>query len=123
MEVPLQQLKAIYALPESKVSIRWAQSETIQAKYTAADPEIFKINFHVNVIRNQITSSLDYLTGASLNSWQLALKNIGGWKIRTGGAFLPGQAAFESLLDRLIEYSSGFPNVSIIYGASLKAIT
>ena len=73
VEVPPQQLKAIYALPESKVSIRWAQSETIQAKYTAADPEIFKINFHVNVIRNQITSSLDYLTGASLNSWQLAL--------------------------------------------------
>ena len=68
VEVPPQQLKVIYALPESKVSICWAQSETIKAKYTTADLEIFKISLYVNVIRNQITGSLDYLTGASLNS-------------------------------------------------------
>lgn len=62
MVVPPQQLRAIYDLPESKLDVHWAQSETIQAKYTVGNPKIFDNNFHVNVIRNQITRNLDSLT-------------------------------------------------------------
>lgn len=61
--VPPHQLKSIYELPESSVDAHWVQSETIQAKYTVGDPEIFSHAFHVNVIRNQITRNLDSLTG------------------------------------------------------------
>ncbi|KAF1852229.1 cytochrome P450 [Cucurbitaria berberidis CBS 394.84] len=60
--IPPQQLKSIYDLPESVVDAHWTQSENIQAKYTIGDPEVFSQSFHVNVIRNQITRSLDYLT-------------------------------------------------------------
>ncbi|KAF1996337.1 cytochrome P450 [Amniculicola lignicola CBS 123094] len=60
--VPPNQLKPIYNLPESEVDVHWSQSETIQAKYTVANPEVFQNGFHVNVIRNQLTRNLDYLT-------------------------------------------------------------
>lgn len=82
MVVPPQQLKAIYALPESKVDVHWAQSETIQAKYTVGNPEIFKNNFHVNVIRNQITRSLDYLTAGIAEQLAVGFEQHWGLEVK-----------------------------------------
>lgn len=62
--VPPAQLKQIYGLPESQLDVHSSQTETIQAKYTVGNPDIFDNAFHVNVIRNQITRNLAFFTPA-----------------------------------------------------------
>lgn len=76
--VPPNQLKPIYDLPESKVDAHWTQSESIQAKYTIGDPEVFSDAFHVNVIRNQITRNLDSMTADIVDELSLGFRKHWG---------------------------------------------
>lgn len=82
--VPPAQLKQIYGLPETKLDVHASQYETIQAKYTVGDPRVYGNPFHVNVIRNQITRNLDYLTPGIVEELALGFEKHWGnsteWK-------------------------------------------
>jgi hypothetical protein len=62
--VPPGQLKKIYSLPETLLDAHGPQNETLQVRYTIHDPEVWVNNFHINVIRNQLTRNLGLLTPA-----------------------------------------------------------
>lgn len=68
--IPPLHIRSIYNLPETELAAHDAQHETIQAYYTLA-PELVHDNFHINVLRNQLTRGLGLLTPALVEELSL----------------------------------------------------
>ncbi|KAL5378442.1 hypothetical protein PMIN06_010391 [Paraphaeosphaeria minitans] len=61
--IPPSDIKHVMNLPESIIAAHRSQNETIQTDYTL-HPKIVYNNFHMNVLRNQLTRNLGALTDA-----------------------------------------------------------
>ena len=59
--IPPKQTHHILSKPESDVDAYGPQNETIQARYTIGDKEIYLNNFHFSVIRKELTKNLPVL--------------------------------------------------------------
>lgn len=76
--IPPSQLKSILSRPESELEAWRSQNETIQASYTIRDEDIYVNNFHVNVIRKQLTRNLESLTQDIVEELALGFQHYWG---------------------------------------------
>lgn len=60
--VPPSQMKHILSKPESEIDAYGPQNETLQAKYTIRNKDIYDNQFHFNIVRKQLTKNLATLT-------------------------------------------------------------
>jgi len=60
--LPPQRIKGIYNMPEKMLDAHDTGAETLQFRWTLWDSNIWKNDFHVNVIRHHITRNLETLT-------------------------------------------------------------
>ncbi|KAL2837981.1 cytochrome P450 [Aspergillus pseudodeflectus] len=83
--VPPAQTKALYGESEDILDAHATQNQTIQTKWTIADQEVANSALHINVIRRQMTRSLDHLVPVLASEIRHALEQSwgasSGWKM------------------------------------------
>ncbi|KAI9662176.1 MAG: hypothetical protein M1831_002872 [Alyxoria varia] len=77
--LPASDIHSVYAArPESEVDVWGEMHQMIQAPYTVRDRDIYANNFHMNVVRKQITRSLGLLTADLADEIAVAFKEYFG---------------------------------------------
>ena len=72
--LPPSLFKAVHGRPDTEVDSQGSQNETIQAKYTIGDPEMYVNNFHMKIVRNQLTRRLAELADAIAEELAIGFK-------------------------------------------------
>jgi hypothetical protein len=78
--IPPRQLRKVYGAPERIIDLHHTGNETLQARWTIGDREVYDNNFQMNVIRNQLTRNLDKITPCIANELERAFKTFWGKK-------------------------------------------
>jgi hypothetical protein len=76
--IPPRQLRKVYGASEAVIDIHNTGNETIQTKWTIGDRKIYEQQFHMNVIRNQLTRNLDTVTPLISHELESAFKKYWG---------------------------------------------
>ena len=76
--VPPSQIRHILGRSENEVDAYGSQNESIQAPYTIKDRDIYINNFHVDVLRKQLTKNLHLLTADMAEELALGFEQYWG---------------------------------------------
>lgn len=82
--VPPTEIKKLYSLPADRLDQTDTSNASLQILYTIQDQRIVTDEFHINVIRNQLTRNLDMLTGPMVTELEKGFERTWGtaseWK-------------------------------------------
>ncbi|KAI1412115.1 cytochrome P450 [Hypoxylon sp. FL1857] len=78
------QMKKVYNLSDTRLDTNNTTNATIRTEYTVQDQKVVTDDFHINVVRNQITRNLDVLTQPMVTEIERVFERIWGtsseWK-------------------------------------------